>query len=573
MTTAHRVTLARVIVKAIDPCHLPKVNGMPYAKTSLRARQRALCKELRERGMSNEQIVHELVRQYKLRPRAAWRVAHGWSLTEAAEQINVYAAGSGLGSSNTVAMTAAHLSEHENWPGVASVPTGRRPTPYLLSLLAAVYGCAIDDLLDAADRERMPASDRLVLDKIAPGDGRRADVTEQSASGPAEAVSPAGVVSSEQAGSLGLSWESTPDNVTAMALGLLKAGTRNPDLAASAWSVAAIAEPLGRWLLDSADREVAGTGSRRVGRADVDAVWAMCSAFAEADHRLGGDHARRTLVFYADDVAAPLLTGKYTERVGRDLFTAVARLVNIAGFMCFDADYQRLGQEYFIAALRMAKVSGDEALGAHILTDMSIQAQHQRNAQVAVALADASVTTARRSGSVSTLARCHAVRARALALQGDVSESDHALNEAERALDRVGPRDEPPWMTFFTHQQLAAESMYAAAELRRTRLVQRRAADVLTADGDAMQRRQVLATATLAASYLPADGAGEDAEADVEQACVILHGVLPVIASQTSARALSLVGAVRGRLAGYPQITAVQDLEREFGECLAGVGS
>src|SRR5262245_52290339 len=103
---------------------------MPYAKTSLRAEQRALREKMRELGMSHRQIAVEFARRYRVRPRAAWRSAHGWSLTEAAERISTYAARTGLGSGATVAMTAAHLSEHENWPGEGPKPTGRRPTPY-----------------------------------------------------------------------------------------------------------------------------------------------------------------------------------------------------------------------------------------------------------------------------------------------------------------------------------------------------------------------------------------------------------------------------------------------------------
>ena len=225
-----------------------------------------------------------------------------------------------------------------------------------------------------------------------------------------------------------------------------------------------VSEPVGRWLLDPVDQDVSCAGSRRIGRTDVDAVWSMCTAFADADRRMGGEHARRTLIRYADDAVAPLLTGTYTEQIGRELFAAVARLCDIAGFMCFDSDDQGLGQKYFITALRMAKTSGDEALGAHILTDMSMQAQHQRHAHEAVTLADAGVAAATRSGSASALARSHAVRARALAMRGDASDSEHALNQAERALDRTGPRDEPFWVAFFTPQQLAAEAMYTAAE-------------------------------------------------------------------------------------------------------------
>ncbi len=146
---------------------------MPNAKTSVRGEQRALRGKMRDSGMSYGQIAVEFARLYRLRPRAAWRHAYGWSLTEAAEHINDYAATSGLGSKATVAMTAAHLCEYENWPGQAIEPTGRRPTPYLLSLLAVVYGCAVRELLDAADYEHMPSGDRLVLDRTAQDDVRQ----------------------------------------------------------------------------------------------------------------------------------------------------------------------------------------------------------------------------------------------------------------------------------------------------------------------------------------------------------------------------------------------------------------
>ena len=377
----------------------------------------------------------------------------------------------------------------------------------------------------------------------------------------------------EAPGPLTLTWGSTPAEVARIVTGLWKADMRRRDVIASVWAAAALSEPVGRWLLDPVDQDVSCAGSRRIGRADVDAVWSMCTAFADADRRMGGGHARRTLICYADDAVAPLLTGTYTEQIGRELFAAVARLCDIAGFMCFDSDDQGLGQKYFITALRMAKTSGDQALGAHILTDMSMQAQHQWHVHEAVTLADAGVAAATRSGSASALARCHAVRARALAMRGDTSDSEHALNQAERALDRTAPRDEPFWVAFFTPQQLAAEAMYAAAELRRPRLVRRHAADAL-GPADGMQRRHVLATATLAASYLPAEDTPEaDASTDVEQACDVLRGVLPVIGSLASARAHSLVTTVRSRLNDYPQVPGVQELERDLDQCMAGASS
>ncbi len=462
--------------------------------------------------------------------------------------------------------------------------TGKhRPGPRYRLLLAAVYDTDEQEIFDdqaAPDApSRAPGPDGSLADvgRLTGHDG--CETVFMSAADLGEHVDPAGgrylAAEAEKdaaPGAVTLAWGSTPAEGARIVTGLWKADMRRRDVIASVWAAAALSEPFGRWLLDPVDRDVACSGRRRVGQTDVDAVWSMCTAFADADRRMGGGHARRTLICYADDAVAPLLTGTYTEQIGRELFAAVARLCDIAGFMCFDSDDQGLGQRYFITALRMAKTSGDQALGAHILTDMSMQAQHQRHAHEAVTLADAGVAAATKSGSASALARCHAVRARALAMRGDTSDSDHALNQAERALDRTTPQNEPFWITFFTPQQLAAEEMYTAAELRRPRRVRRHAADALGAAGG-MQRRHVLATATLAASYLPAKDNPEADAADVEQACHVLRGVLPVIGSLASARARTLVTTVHNRLDNYPQVPGVQELERDLDQCMAGASS
>jgi hypothetical protein len=139
---------------------------MPYAKTSMRAEQQALRARMLELGLSARQVAWEFGRRYGLRPRQAWRHARGWSLKEAAEHITAYAAHVGLNPAGaTVAMTGPHLSETENWPGYGQEPSGRRPTPYLLSLLAATYDCAVTDLLDVADYQHMRPADRLILDQ------------------------------------------------------------------------------------------------------------------------------------------------------------------------------------------------------------------------------------------------------------------------------------------------------------------------------------------------------------------------------------------------------------------------
>jgi hypothetical protein len=151
---------------------------MAPAKTSLRAEQRALRDRMRAAGMSHRQIAVEFARRYGLRPRAAWRNAYGWSQTEAAEQINRRASDTGLDLSGTAAMTGPHLCEYENWPGHGPTPSGRRPTPLVLALLAAAYDTpAIHDLLDLADYQNMPAADRLVLNATVHAESQAGNAT------------------------------------------------------------------------------------------------------------------------------------------------------------------------------------------------------------------------------------------------------------------------------------------------------------------------------------------------------------------------------------------------------------
>jgi hypothetical protein len=159
---------------------------MPYAKTRLRAEQRVLREKMRALGMSHGQIAVEFAMRYQLRPRAAWRHAHGWSQNEAAGQISTYAARAGLGpDATTVIMTGPHLSEYENWPGERPAPAGRRPAPHLLSLLAGVYGCTVHDLLDVADYGHMPFADRHLAGKSPAHDAQHATRAGRPAAGPA----------------------------------------------------------------------------------------------------------------------------------------------------------------------------------------------------------------------------------------------------------------------------------------------------------------------------------------------------------------------------------------------------
>jgi hypothetical protein len=113
---------------------------------------------MRQLGLGHDEIAAEIGRQYRARPREAYRLAWGWTLDEAAARFNARAARAGADPAGTATMTGPHLCEYEKWPS-----SRRRPSVYVLCMLAATYQAGVLDLLDLADHEGLLQPDRLVL--------------------------------------------------------------------------------------------------------------------------------------------------------------------------------------------------------------------------------------------------------------------------------------------------------------------------------------------------------------------------------------------------------------------------
>ncbi len=331
---------------------------MPYAKTSERAEQRALRERMRALGLSHPQIAFEFARRYNMRARASWRHAHGWSLKQAAERITACAAQAGVDpDGTTVAMTGPHLCEVESWPGYGSAPAGRRPTLYLLSLLATAYDCAIADLLDLADYEHMRPADLLVL-------GRTADARRQARAGAGAAgqaalprlatviepppgqdrpAAPPRVLPDESAAPAA----AAPSPALAVLAGALlspgqpcEAPVPLADHAARAWRLRQqaryrkLAAELPPVLLRARGGEPAVTGDRRLASGLThlyNAASSLATALGSAELAgIAADRAVRT----AAEVADPLLNGAAAYRLANVLLSAgqleSARLVAIS---------------------------------------------------------------------------------------------------------------------------------------------------------------------------------------------------------------------------------------------------
>jgi hypothetical protein len=294
-------------------------------------------------------------------------------------------------------MTAAHLSEHENWPGQGHEPTGRRPTPYLLSLLAAVYGCAVQELLDVADYEHMPPADRLILDKTTPGDRRPAGTVASSAAQPPRPAMASVDVQAlagrpgEPARSRGLESTVATGQVLAAMLSQSDPGLRNPQ-PFDAWHAAGHGGLAGALPVLNPDEmqhiAVALENARRYADSAVAGYFRdQLAAYAVSDGTRG---PKETLPLVLAIIAAVEHAAREARPAARrDLMAVGASSAEFAGWLYRDSAALRLAGYWHDRAVEWAQMAGETALQGYVLLKKSQAAWDERDAPRMLMLARA----------------------------------------------------------------------------------------------------------------------------------------------------------------------------------------
>jgi transcriptional regulator with XRE-family HTH domain len=136
---------------------VPRLSVAPGQK-GFKAELEELQERMRGLGLGHRQIAGEIARRYRVRPREAYRLAHGWTLGQAAAQFNARAADLGTDPGGLASLAGNRLCEYEKWPH-----SERRPSVYVLVMLAHIYQARVLDLLDLADHEHLPPRDRLTM--------------------------------------------------------------------------------------------------------------------------------------------------------------------------------------------------------------------------------------------------------------------------------------------------------------------------------------------------------------------------------------------------------------------------
>ncbi|MGK5547472.1 transcriptional regulator [Streptomyces sp. URMC 127] len=343
---------------------------------------------------------------------------------------------------------------------------------------------------------------------------------------------------------------------------------RRDFLSGTSVASSALVEPSRDWLITGADPQVARNAGARVGASDVDAVRATTEALVELDHRYGSGHVRPVVVHYLNSVVSGLLAGSYREAVGRELFAAVARLTELAGYMAVDTGQPGLAQRYYIQALRLAQAAGDRGYGGYVLAaSMSHLAASLGNPREIAQLAKAAQEGARGHVTPRAEAMFYAAEARGHALLGDARSCQLVAAKAVAKLDEAGEPassgssgstaagsgDDPAWIRHFDHAYLADELAHCHRDLGQAEQARRCAEEAIAGHGEGRVRRRAIGMLLLATAQVQ--------QRDVDEACATGVRALDLLGTLRSNRGAEYLEDFQQRLAPYREEPVV----REFG--------
>jgi hypothetical protein len=290
-----------------------------------------------------------------------------------------------------------------------------------------------------------------------------------------------------------------------------------------------------RWLVDPGCMpEQESARGVRIGTGDVARFRATVDMFAALDNLYGGGHAREALIKYLSVDGDRLLRGRYSDAVGRELFSAVAEATLLGAWMTYDsAPTSPLAQGYFIQALALAQAGSDRLLGASILDAMSHQATFAGRFTDAANLARAALTGTRGAAPPTLTAHFHAMEARALARLGDAKSCARALSDSVTEFDRANPEDAPVWIRYFNESELSAEFGHCMRDLGR-------APDAVQYADSSLKASEAFGRSDFFVSLVLADA--QLAAGDAEQAC---STVLKAVSSGEQIRSARCVSYLR----------------------------
>jgi transcriptional regulator with XRE-family HTH domain len=335
---------------------------------------------------------------------------------------------------------------------------------------------------------------------------------------------------------------------------------------------AALGEWLVSWNYGIPVESAAHHGSGPVvGLADVTRINEALKAFKQMDDQFGAGLVRPVVMNYLNGSVAPLLRGRYDDRVGAGLMSAAAGMTAMAGWTAFDLSRHGQAQHYFGQALKLAKVGNDPLTGAWVLSALTRQAIHLEQSTWALWLARAAADTARRAQASPRVMALMLVReAHATALQAKLAEPgdghsakqvERLLSETERAYAQGATDRDPLWVGRFDAVELSGQAGCCWGLLDEHQRALTCAETAIHGYGERFSRAAQFSQVNAAEAYL---GMGE-----LEQALGSARAAIPMTKALTSARSVERLRKFAGQLEPYGDSVMVREFRDHMNHELA----
>jgi tetratricopeptide (TPR) repeat protein len=314
-----------------------------------------------------------------------------------------------------------------------------------------------------------------------------------------------------------------------------------------------------QWLRDPG-RVAASLAGSRVDHALVDDFDLLTEARRRMDDTIGGGNLLASLREDLRLVLALLNNAAYTEDIGRRLHAVAAELGRLAGYLAFEINQHAVAQRYWLAALRSAHLSGDRAIGANILSFMSLQAVRLGNPRDAFALVESALDV-ERALTPAVAAWLYGQLAVGAGGMGEELTARRAQDRSFELLARSTPADEPPWIYWYTEstaQQGAGRALLSLARPADAEPHLRRAVAMLD---PSFTRDRGLALLDLATARI---GMGS-----VERACATATEAAGIIRRLDSPRQRRLLAEFRATAAPYATSANVKEFDAKHRDLLA----
>ncbi|MFG2825483.1 hypothetical protein ACGFX4_39415 [Kitasatospora sp. NPDC048365] len=249
-----------------------------------------------------------------------------------------------------------------------------------------------------------------------------------------------------------------PEELAAAACRLWEADLDRSDLIHAELPIGLLSGPALHWLLAEEAPPVTGHGpgfvpgagagvgvgagpglgpGLEVTQADLGRLRATLQAFEPIMARHGGAVAHRPVVQYLLSDLGRLLTGSFTEQVGRALFGIATQGLLLAGTCAHESGLPGLGRRYHLLALFFAHQADARALGGRALVALAGSCSAPADQPAVLDLLRAAALGTRSEAGPVRVA-VHTAEAWAHAILRDAAATDRALAQARRAAAEDG---------------------------------------------------------------------------------------------------------------------------------------